>query len=75
MIILILVVMYLVYIWYFFILNPSWNEEKKRQYLETHGIDVMLDEKRFEKVVDKFSTRGEIYNLNPEPARDIFQLK
>jgi hypothetical protein len=66
-------IIHLVYIWYFFIFNSSWSEEKKQGYINTHGKEVMLDEKKFDSVINEFSKRKERYNLKSEIVKDIFQ--
>lgn len=75
LIILVISSAYLVYVWYFFVFNSDWSEEKKQEYLNIHGKEVMFDEKKFNGVVDKFSKRKESYNFKSETIKDIFQLK
>jgi hypothetical protein len=66
---------YLFYVWYFFVFNFSWSEDKKQEYLNIHGKDITLDENKFNEVADEFSKRKEKYDIKSEPVKDIFQIK
>lgn len=64
----------LAYIWYFFVFNAGWSEGKKQEYLNTHGKEVILDEKKFNSVIAEFSKRKENQNFTREAVKNIFQL-
>jgi hypothetical protein len=75
LIILVISSAYLIYVWYFFVLNSSWSEEKKQAYVNAHGKEVTLDERKFNSVVENYAQRKEKYDLKNEGVNDIFQLK
>ncbi len=66
---------YCVYIWYSYIYNPQWSEEKKAEYLRTKEKEVTFNRKKFRDIVEKERQRAEEYNQTLESVNDIFRIK
>ena len=38
---------YCFYVWYSFVYNPKWSDDKKAQYIKDHNNEVTFDTKKF----------------------------
>jgi hypothetical protein len=62
------------YIWYTYVYNPSWSEEKKTEYLKTKDKEVTFNRKKFQDIVEKEKKRGEEYQKKIDQTNDIFRI-
>jgi hypothetical protein len=66
---------YSAYLWYGYVYNPRWSEERKKQYIEeAGGKEVVFKKNQFEKAIKNYTSRGEKYNAKVEDLEDIFKL-
>lgn len=66
---------YCVYIWYSYIYNPQWSDEKKMEYLKTKEKEVTFNRKKFQGIVEKERQRAEEYGQTLENINDVFRIK
>lgn len=66
---------YLVCVWYFYIFNSKWNEEKKQEYINANGKEIILDKNKLNSVISKFSQRKEADDSESGEIIDIFHLR
>ena len=62
------------YIWYIFIYNPQWSEEKEAQYLKTKDKEVTFNRKKFQDIVEKEKKRAQEYEKTVGEVNDIFRI-
>ncbi len=72
---LILAAGYLVYLWYFFVFNFSWNQTEREFYLREKSQDVSLNAEKLEATVSEYSRKQNELKKEPSKIEDIFHLK
>lgn len=66
---------YCSYLWYNYISNPGWNEERKQYYINTKRKEAVFDKNNFDVVIRGIEERKSEYQKNVENLPDIFGLK
>ncbi|MFZ5981963.1 MAG: hypothetical protein ACOYS2_00075 [Patescibacteria group bacterium] len=62
-------------LWYFWIFRYEWSQERKEAYRKETGQGVLLDEKKYQRVLlEMENRRRRISDNNLLQARDIFGL-
>ena len=62
------------YIWYIYVYNPQWSEEKKADYLKTKDKEVTFNRKKFQDIIEKERKRAEEYAKPVDEVNDIFRI-
>ena len=67
---------YCVYLWYNYLYQPKWSEEKKQEYIESRKEEnVIFNRNRFNKVITELANRKNNFQKSVENIPDIFSLK
>ena len=66
---------YFCYVWYFFIFNPSWDENRKAEYINQNMKNATLNSKKYDAVVSRIEEREKASEGEEEEIKDIFRLK
>jgi hypothetical protein len=67
---------YYAYLWYGYIYNPSWSENKKQEYIESKKEEnIVFDKKSFDKVMAEIENRKINFQKPVENVPDIFSLE
>jgi hypothetical protein len=61
------------YFWYKNLYGFSWNEEEKKQYINSQGQQASLKESELVKVLSEVEKRRNIFQEEPKQTRDIFK--
>ncbi len=59
--------------WYFSLYKFSWDENRKKEYLEKQSQQVNLEEEKFKKVIEEFEKRKRMFQSEPPIVKDIFK--
>ena len=62
------------YIWYIYVYNPQWSEEKKADYLKTKDKEITFNRDKFQIIVTEEKRRAEEYKKNIQMEKDIFKI-
>lgn len=66
---------YCVYLWYFYVYNYQWSEERKTEYLKTKDNEVTFDRQKFQEIVEREARKSLEYGKAVVVERDIFGIK
>ncbi|MFZ2626898.1 MAG: hypothetical protein WAX81_04390 [Candidatus Moraniibacteriota bacterium] len=66
---------YCVYLWYSYVYDYRWSEDKKSEYLKTKDKEVTFNRKKFQEIVEKEQKREEEYAKKIIVEQDIFGIK
>ena len=61
------------YIWQQNLYSAGWSAEKKQEYINTQGREVIFKENDFQKVLDDISSRKDENSKEYQPIKDIFK--
>jgi hypothetical protein len=68
--------LYCGYLWYIYIGNPNWSEEKKADYINsTKAREVVFNQDKFYSLVASIDERKRQYQENVSTANDAFGLR
>jgi hypothetical protein len=67
--------LYCVYVWYEYVYNPHWDEQRKQTYIKSKSLVVNFDKSKFSEVIQEYDNRVAEFNKNFENINDIFRLK
>jgi hypothetical protein len=71
----ILLSVFCIYIWYSYVYNYQWSEDKKTEYLKTKNNEITFDRKKFQEIIEKEKKRTEDYKKATISEKDIFGIK
>jgi LPS O-antigen subunit length determinant protein (WzzB/FepE family) len=76
MLIIISATLFLVFLWYSYIFNSTWDETKINSYIQTkqEKNDTIFGRDNFEKITEESKAREEEFNRKLENLNDIFRL-
>ena len=63
------------YLWYVYIYNPDWSEERKRSYIQTKESNIGFNREKFEKFIRGTDDRQLEFQKDLPITSDIFRLK
>ena len=62
------------YLWYEYVYNAQWSEERKKQYREEKGKGTALNKNKLDEALKNYNVRGDKFNKETENPKDIFRL-
>jgi hypothetical protein len=63
------------YIWYFYLYNANWSEERKQSYIQTKEKGIALDREKFDNFIQESENRQIEFQKDLLITSDIFKLK
>lgn len=67
---------YCAYLWYSYLYQPNWSEDKKQEYIESKKEEeVVFNKNKFNKIMAEIENRKNYFQKSVENIPDIFSLK
>ena len=66
---------YCFYLWYVYIYDLRWSENKTNEYINANNKDVTFDMNKFNVIIEKKQKRESDYQKEIKDVPDIFRLK